>query len=78
MSETIHIENSERVYPCWCGETHRGPYAAYDFGHHNCLHREPLHRLSDDLLDLVCPSCGQTFSVAPASPSRVQKETKGS
>ena len=39
-SETpiIYIEDGEQVYPCRCGETHRGPYALYDYGHHTCFH----------------------------------------
>lgn len=61
---TVHIEQGEQVYPCRCGETHRGPYAAYDYGHHNCFHEDGLIRLMDDAPNyLMCPSCGRTFRV---------------
>lgn len=63
-SQTIHMEGDEQVYPCRCGETHRGPYAVYDFGHHNCFHDEPLQQLMTDDPDwLICPMCGKTFRV---------------
>ena len=63
-NQTIHIERGEQVYPCRCGETHRGPYAAYDYGHHNCFHEDGLIRLMDEYPnDLMCPSCGKTFRV---------------
>lgn len=72
-AETINIENGERVYPCRCGRTHRGPYATYDYGHHNCYHPGPLLDLGskcggelygDPVRSwLICPSCGMTFDV---------------
>lgn len=66
QSETIHMENGERVYPCRCGQTHRGPQAEYDYGHHNCLHTAPLIRLAGvsgkfDDGHLMCPQCGKDF-----------------
>ena len=62
---TIHFEGNEQVYPCWCGETHRGPYGLYDFGHHNCFHNEPLIQ---DEYGLICPQCGLTFTVQHPQP----------
>jgi predicted RNA-binding Zn-ribbon protein involved in translation (DUF1610 family) len=60
-------EHGDRIYPCRCGETHRGPYAAYDYGHHNCLHDDGLIRLMEDAPDyLICPACGKTFCVRDA------------
>lgn len=47
----------EQVFPCKCGETHRGPYAIYDFGHHNCEHKGyPPSDLGDG--DRMCVECG--------------------
>lgn len=60
---TIYVENGEQVYPCRCGVTHRGPYAAYDYGHHECFHDTPLIRMGAEPDHLMCPSCGQTFWV---------------
>jgi hypothetical protein len=66
---TSFYEDGEQVFPCPCGETHRGPYAIYDYGHHTCPHAVPLLRLAPDEIPewLVCPLCGQTFLVAGAS-----------
>ncbi|MFA7265749.1 MAG: hypothetical protein WC054_05505 [Candidatus Nanopelagicales bacterium] len=59
---TIYIEDGQEVYPCRCGETHRGDYAIYDYGHHNCTHTAPLVNI--DITDvLMCPQCGATFRV---------------
>lgn len=59
---TIHIENGEQVYPCRCGQTHRGDYALYDWAHHNCFHREPLILIAEDIPGYyMCPSCGEVF-----------------
>ncbi len=68
-SETVFIgSDGQREYPCRCGETHRGPYAAYDYGHHNCFHASPLQRVQCDWTDfLICGDCGQTFHVEPTS-----------
>lgn len=63
-NEVIHVEGGEQIYPCRCGETHRGPYAAYDYGHHNCFHRAALSRLGAD--DLMCPECGEMFRLSLA------------
>lgn len=63
-NQTIHIEDGEQVYPCRCGDTHRGPYALYDFAHHNCFHYAGLIRPDDAMPDyLLCPECGQSFEV---------------
>lgn len=68
-NETIHINSDgEREYPCRCGQTHKGDYAVYDWGHHNCFHNEPLHVLDEAIPGyLMCPSCGKTFWIASAS-----------
>lgn len=63
------IEDGKRVYPCRCGETHRGDYGHYDWAHHNCLHRTPLWDLSEEMGEdrirtyLMCPDCGEVFHV---------------
>ena len=63
MNETIHIgADGEREYPCRCGQTHRGMYAAYDWGHHNCFHDSPLFALGDDDPGhFICGGCGKSF-----------------
>lgn len=58
METHLIYEDGRRVYPCWCGETHRGEWAAEDWRHHNCDHRI--------IVDLgneqgICEACG--FSV---------------
>jgi len=67
-AETVVIEDGEQVYPCRCGETHRGDYAAYTYHHHNCYHREPLVDIGVPDLPvrsyLMCPSCGEVFHVS--------------
>lgn len=50
------------VYPCRCGETHRGPYAAYDYGHHECFHSPPLLLLHDPD-QALCPDCGRSWQI---------------
>jgi hypothetical protein len=60
-NEMIHIEDGERVYPCRCGETHRGPYGGIDFDHHNCLHEAPLFPVAGDEGHFLCSCCGASF-----------------
>ena len=63
---TIHMDGSERVYPCRCGETHRGEYGHYDYCHHICFHDAGLFRLADD--SFVCVECGKPFHVVEPKP----------
>lgn len=58
-----YFEDGKRVYPCRCGETHRGAYACEDWNHHNCFHdASPLVLVAEDMPDyLMCMDCGQTF-----------------
>lgn len=51
-----YFEAGQEVYPCRCGETHRGDYAVEDFLHHNCYHDEFL-RIGDG--QVVCTDCGK-------------------
>ena len=65
-SYTAHVEwdttqGLQQVFPCWCGQIHRGPYAVYDHGHHHCQHRDPLVRL--DTGYYICGECGLTFQL---------------
>lgn len=66
---TIYIEDGEEVYPCLCGETHRGPYASYDYGHHTCPHGQELWSMDElgGFRDVLCSQCGATvgFLCAP-------------
>ena len=66
---TVTIENGQQVYPCRCGETHRGEWAIYDYGHHNCLHELPLITVDKDIPDYVmCPICGRTWTIEHLTP----------
>ena len=62
---TIDLEDGKEVYPCRCGETHRGEYALHDYMHHNCLHDAPLVDIGSDIgiSQLICPVCGKVWSV---------------
>lgn len=65
-----HFENGEQAYPCRCGETHRGEYAAYDYGHHNCFHDAILLFVESDDPDegdVMCPLCGKTWGARHAA-----------
>jgi len=59
-NRTIHIEDWKEVYPCICGETHRGDYALYDYMHCNCPHNDGLFLIGGQAL---CVMCGKVFSV---------------
>ena len=62
MSYTINLdENGNEVFPCRCGATHKGNYAAYDYGHHDCLHETDLVEIDKGYL--LCPDCGKTWHV---------------
>ena len=58
---TIYLEDGEQVYPCRCGEIHRGDYAIYDHGHHTCYHDTDLLELGRN--QVVCPLCGKPWHV---------------
>jgi hypothetical protein len=66
-SETRYFdENGDGIYPCRCGETHRGPYGIYDYGHHNCFHTKPLVTIRAEVGYYCCPDCGLTFFLKDA------------
>lgn len=58
-------EQWERVYPCRCGETHRGPRAAEDYYMHTCDHEEVLamRQEAPDRLWGLCGACGKPMWV---------------
>ena len=63
---TIFFEDEGgQVYPCRCGEIHRGDYAIYDYGHHNCFHKTDLIGLpaGKDKIQAICPECGMSWYV---------------
>lgn len=69
-SSVAHFENGEQVFPCRCGVTHRGEYAAYDYGHHNCFHDAPLlfiESADPNEGDAMCPQCGKTWPMRHAA-----------
>lgn len=60
---TSYLVDGEWAYPCRCGVVHAGPYAMYDYGHHNCYHDSELVFLeAPDYL--MCPDCGKVFWAA--------------
>ncbi len=61
-------EHTEEVWPCRCGETHRGDYGFYDWVHHICYHNEelllntPFINQHDKLVaQVLCPLCGEAW-----------------
>jgi len=67
------VEDGERVYPCRCGETHRGQYAAEERRHHNCFHSEHIIILgpaaAPDEYQGCCITCGATFIIVWEKPT---------
>lgn len=63
QNESVVVEDGERVYPCRCGQTHRGSHAAYDYAHHNCFHEAPLWPVEEDDGHFLCSACGMSFLV---------------
>ncbi len=65
---TQYYENGERVYPCRCGETHRGDYGFYDYMHHECFHDGVVWKITEPgLPDLyLCSDCGKLFVLEAA------------
>lgn len=49
---------TERIFPCRCGETHNGEYAAEIYEHHNCFHHILLVLAKEQA---ICQDCGETF-----------------
>ena len=64
-SLTQVFEDGERVFPCHCGETHRGPYAFENWMHHACLHERGFVYYMKDIgfNDVMCDLCGATFPI---------------
>lgn len=60
MTYELIGDSYERVYPCVCGETHRGDYAFYDFGQHTCHHQQTLVEATPGLV--ICPACGMQWA----------------
>ena len=66
-TSTQYFEDGQRVFPCRCGETHRGEYALHDFMHHECMHNLPLVQFQDDMPNLtMCRECGRVFQIEEA------------
>lgn len=68
---SLHIEwrlpegTSQVVYPCRCGVSHRGPYAAEDRNHHECFHGSLvlLDPLGNQERQAMCTQCGEVFEI---------------
>lgn len=61
-TQSVHVEDGERVFPCRCGVTHRGQYAFEDWMHHECLHDATLVPVAGPDI-FMCPDCGRVFQV---------------
>jgi hypothetical protein len=57
---TLWWEDGEAVYPCRCGETHRGDYGSYDAMQHDHDHDEVFWGIADVG---ICTGCGKTIIV---------------
>jgi len=60
---TRYFEEEQEVFPCRCGETHRGDYAFYDSGHHECFHDGVLWWLDEAIKHVMCSLCGNTWVI---------------
>ena len=49
------------IYPCRCGEIHRGEYACERFLEHECFHDDVM--ISQGLKEVACGSCGKFFDL---------------
>lgn len=60
---TEYFEDGERVYPCVCGETHRGENAINEWLHHNCFHLNDLigFAVDEKTYQVLCPQCGMSW-----------------
>ena len=57
------IGNNLTEFPCRCGETHKGDYGIYDYGHHMCFHdKYPLTWLEKPI-SAMCIQCGMVFGI---------------
>jgi len=57
---TIFLEGDKQVYPCRCGETHKGDYGFYDWYHHECYH-DALVMLFNGVA--YCVECGKSITI---------------
>jgi hypothetical protein len=55
------FEDGEEVFPCTCGETHRGEHGVCTYMEHTCLHGEGIVRVHDDIG--YCSQCGRSFEI---------------
>ena len=61
-SFTIHLEGDKQVWPCRCGETHRGDYGFYDWSHHTCFHRDVMWMDIPNAGQVMCSECGDSWN----------------
>ena len=57
---TVYYEFGGQVWPCRCGEIHRGEYGKNDYLMHECFHDEILMLGADSG---VCTSCGKPVAI---------------
>ena len=58
-NDTYFFEDNERVFPCRCGETHRGDYAQEENVEHECFHDCGLLKVDEHFA--MCNRCGAGF-----------------
>ena len=58
---TVFMEDGKQVYPCRCGQMHKGDYACEDMMKHECIHDCALVRLTPDVV--MCPLCAASWYV---------------
>ena len=71
---TTWLEDGRQVYPCNCGETHRGEHAICTFNEHNCFHENALTDMDGYF---ICLQCGRTFIIKPPQTLGDNLEARG-
>ena len=69
---TYHFEDSEQVFPCRCGETHRGQDAIHRHMEHECLHDDKLVMFYGGVA--YCCQCGSAWEVIMATEDDFEDE----
>jgi hypothetical protein len=74
------IEEGREVFPCRCGQTHRGDYAAETWNHHNCRHNEKLMcigGIGGSEHQAICPECGRVWAFDDAGHNDAMQKRGG-
>ncbi len=61
-NSTICLDNSGvQIFPCRCGQIHRGEYAPFVYAQHDCLHDTDLMLIGEH--QAICPLCGESWKL---------------